>query len=581
MIRNDPSEFQPSSEKISGIWRGVIEDNRDPEKRGRCRIRIFGIHTDVKEKTKFEGIPTDELPWAEPAYSLMEGGVSGFGSWCVPVQGSQVFLFFENGHILKPRFFASIPGIPTDPQFDETAKNGSKDYKTRMRDNSKKIYERVQNSPSDIEFLNSNELGSLSKRWESGNAGPYAISSGQGDPGGVSYGSYQFASNRGTVEPFVKTLPPEIQSNFEGLTPGTPEYSAAWRESVNQMGADEFYQYEHSYVKAQYYDTAANRINRSTNINANERSAGVQDMIWSMSVQHGPEGANRIMKNAGVTNDMSDEEIINRCYKERSNVDKYFKNSSPAVKDSVTQRFQAEHRMALAKSDVQHPPAEDVIPEKLATATPKDFEKDIALSDEEFKKSFQDGFEKDTTQIGGFEDPTGAYPTVKRLNEPSAHRLFRENGQDTILDIKKENIKKNIEIAQNKGSWNEPNPAYAPEYPHNTVIATHSGIVIEIDSTPNKQRLHIFHPSNTYVEIDYDGNMVIRNSGNKYEITEQNSYKLIERDLNETINNNKTTYVKGNEFIEVGSNKKITIGGNYDIEVSGTCNLKADKINLN
>lgn len=94
----------------------------------------------------------------------MEGGVSGFGSWCVPVQGSQVFLFFENGHILKPRFFASIPGVPTDPQFDDDAKEGSQDYKGRMREQAKKLYDRIQNNPDDIEFLNSNELGSLSKR---------------------------------------------------------------------------------------------------------------------------------------------------------------------------------------------------------------------------------------------------------------------------------------------------------------------------------------------------------------------------------------------------------------------------------
>lgn len=580
MIRNDPAEFQPSSEKIQGIWRAVIEDNKDPEKRGRCRVRVFGIHTDVKIKTQYEGIPTDELPWAEPAYSLMEGGVSGFGSWCVPVQGSQVFLFFENGHILKPRFFASIPGVPTDPQFDNDAQEGAQDYKGRMRDQAKKLHERIQNNPDDIEFLNSSELGSLSKRWESGSAGPYAISSGQGDPGGVSYGSYQFASNRGTVEPFVATLPPEIQSNFDGLTPGTPEYSTAWRESVNQMGADNFYQYEHAYVKAQYYDNAANKVNQSLGINANERSAGVQDMIWSMSVQHGPAGANRIMKSAGVTNDMTDEEIINRTYKERSNVDKYFKSSSPEVKNSVTQRFQAEHKMALAKANVENPPAEEVIPENLATASADDLAKDSQLSDAEFKKSYQEGYEKDTTQISGFEDPEGSYPTVKRLNEPSAHRLFREEGGDTILDIKKENVKKGVELAQNKGTWNEPTPAYAPEYPHNTVIATHSGIVIEIDSTPNKQRLHIFHPSNTYVEIDFEGNMVIRNSGNKYEITEQNSYSLVERDKNETINNNKTSFVKASDFTQVGANKKITIGGNYDIEVGGTCNITASEVNL-
>jgi hypothetical protein len=171
-----------------------------------------------------------------------------------------------------------------------------------------------------------------------------------------------------------------------------------------------------------------------------------------MSVQHGPAGAERIMKNAGVTNDMSDEEIINRCYSERSNVDKYFKSSSPAVKNSVTQRYQAEHRMALAKANVTNPPAEEEMPEELATATAEDFEKDIALSDSDFKKSFQEGYEPPSQEDVGFTDPNAEYPTVRRLNEPSAHRLFRENGSDTILDIKKENVKTGIELAQNKGT---------------------------------------------------------------------------------------------------------------------------------
>lgn len=45
------------------------------------------------------------------------------------------------------------------------------------------------------------------------------------------------------------------------------------------MGADEFHNYEKAYVKENYYDVAANNVNRSTGINANERSAGVQDMI--------------------------------------------------------------------------------------------------------------------------------------------------------------------------------------------------------------------------------------------------------------------------------------------------------------
>lgn len=114
MIKNYPQDFITQDEKLPGIYRGVVEDNNDPEERGRCRIRIFGVHTENKNKGSLDGIPTDELPWAEPALGLFEGSISGYGAWTVPLKGSHVFLFFENGHIMHPRFFASVPGSPTD-----------------------------------------------------------------------------------------------------------------------------------------------------------------------------------------------------------------------------------------------------------------------------------------------------------------------------------------------------------------------------------------------------------------------------------------------------------------------------------
>lgn len=39
-------------------WQGVVEDNNDPLKLGRCKVRILGYHTDDKKQ-----IPTDALPW--------------------------------------------------------------------------------------------------------------------------------------------------------------------------------------------------------------------------------------------------------------------------------------------------------------------------------------------------------------------------------------------------------------------------------------------------------------------------------------------------------------------------------------
>ncbi len=111
MIKNELRDLRTSDGKLYGIFRGVVEDNADPLLAGRCKVRVFGIHTATKIKTVTEGIPTAELPWAEPALSLLEGSISGYGLWTVPLNGSHVFVFFENNHILNPRFFASAPGI--------------------------------------------------------------------------------------------------------------------------------------------------------------------------------------------------------------------------------------------------------------------------------------------------------------------------------------------------------------------------------------------------------------------------------------------------------------------------------------
>jgi len=113
MLKNQPEDIKLRTGKFNGIYRGVVEENVDDLKMGRVRVRIFGLHTSRKTKSDTEGIPTSELPWAEPACSLIEGSISGFGLWAVPLKGSHVFLFFENGNYTQPRYFATIPGIPT------------------------------------------------------------------------------------------------------------------------------------------------------------------------------------------------------------------------------------------------------------------------------------------------------------------------------------------------------------------------------------------------------------------------------------------------------------------------------------
>lgn len=84
-------------------WMGVVESRDDPLNMCRCRVRIFGLHTDNKEL-----IPTDDLPWALP-------GFSPNSSWnsSTPIVGDYVFGFFVDGSSSQaPIMLAVFPGIP-------------------------------------------------------------------------------------------------------------------------------------------------------------------------------------------------------------------------------------------------------------------------------------------------------------------------------------------------------------------------------------------------------------------------------------------------------------------------------------
>jgi hypothetical protein len=268
---------------LNGFYRAVVEENNDPDKRGRVRVRIWGLHTEKKIKSDTEGIPTNELPWAEPCLPIHEGGVSGFGMFGVPLQGSHVMIFFESGNISQPRYFASLPSFPT------------------------------------------------------------------------------------------------------------------------------------------------------------------------------------------------------------------------------------------IKSD----------------------------------------------KTTGFNDPQGKYPLEKRLNEPDYHRLARGVTDKTLVEKKNSDKAQGVATASGE-TWNEPS-LYGTVYPHNFVIVTHAGVVIEMDSTPDHNRLHLYHPSNSYIEIGHDGDMIIRNQSNRYNIVLGSS----------------NSHVKGNENITADENVNIFAGTDVNIKATGNVNIEGGTVNIN
>jgi hypothetical protein len=191
-------------------------------------------------------------------------------------------------------------------------------------------------------------LGQTSRSFESGNRGAAAISSGRGDHGGASYGTYQLASAGGANSTLSKFLNASgYASQFAGLKPGSPEFNAKWRQIAANDPA--FGAAQHDFIKSTHFDPQMAMLGKA-GIDLSKRGAGVQDAVWSTSVQFG--GQTSLIKSALAGKDaskMSDAEIVSAIqnYKIAHNSD-LFKSSSSAIQASTLNRAGTERDRLLA-----------------------------------------------------------------------------------------------------------------------------------------------------------------------------------------------------------------------------------------
>lgn len=90
-VLKDFIEKHLSKRKLT-MYTGVVEDNNDPDKLGRCRIRVYGIFDD-------KNITTSSLPWALPEQSFVGSNV---GNFVVPPVDTLVRVYFDDDDIYKP-----------------------------------------------------------------------------------------------------------------------------------------------------------------------------------------------------------------------------------------------------------------------------------------------------------------------------------------------------------------------------------------------------------------------------------------------------------------------------------------------
>lgn len=94
----------------------------------------------------------------------------------------------------------------------------------------------------------------------------------------------------------------------------------------------------------------------------------------------------------------------------------------------------------------------------------------------------------------------------------------------------------------------EPASPYNAQYPYNYVYQTPRGHVVEIDDTPDAERIHIYHKSGTFVEMHPNGDVVTQHK---------------------------------NGFRTVTGNDKLHVTGNLNIVADGDITIDGRTINLN
>jgi murein DD-endopeptidase MepM/ murein hydrolase activator NlpD len=199
-------------------------------------------------------------------------------------------------------------------------------------------------------------LGILSAKYETGGRGPGTVSTGKGDRGGVSYGSYQMASKLGVPRGFVTQSGFQWFADFKGLVQGTPPFSACWKR-IAQADPHAFHEAQHAYIKKTHYDVLCAKILSDDKVDVNSRSRALQNVVWSTAVQHGGKCSivHKACRKVAVApgNPGYDEALIRAIYAERGKPGAngglaYFSGSSKDMQKGVANRFRSELKDALA-----------------------------------------------------------------------------------------------------------------------------------------------------------------------------------------------------------------------------------------
>jgi peptidoglycan hydrolase-like protein with peptidoglycan-binding domain len=204
-------------------------------------------------------------------------------------------------------------------------------------------------------------LGTTSMQYETGGRGAGTVSTGVGDPGGVSYGTYQLSSRQpdgrpGTICEYLGQS--RYADRFEGLAPASPEFGRAWRELATSE--PDFAHDQHEFIRRTHYDIQVERL-KERGIDLSTRGPAVQDALWSTSVQYRgrtpgivEQGLERAHGDRVDLSALTDAQIVTAIQTQKlDRNDAYFRSSPESTRNNIEKRIvrELDDLLVLARAE--------------------------------------------------------------------------------------------------------------------------------------------------------------------------------------------------------------------------------------
>ena len=521
------------------LYTGVVENRQDPLKLGRCQVRVVGLHNHDRTSLK-----TEDLPWAYPMQPLTSAAMSGIGhSPLGPVEGTWVVLLFRDDDEQQPVIMGTLGGIP------QAVTNIT-------QDNDQMVLKEDGLLPGS-EQTTTDKNGDLVKSNDAADAA-------QVEDVGVNPASSYTPSNDAVA----------LIKKFEGLRLNAYQDSVGvWTIGYGSTSINGTPVYPgQTITQAQADQALLDHMKQSVSpiIGSKTKAPITQSMYDALCCFTYNLGSGTYSKSSLLR------ELNSSKYLDAATLFSDYNKAGGKVLAGLVKRRTAEKDLFL--KDGTPSLTGDLTP-ATSTTTPIDSKDSKGTTSSGHKDS-------GLAQVLGFRDPKGKYPLY--LNEPDTNKLARhEDIKKTIVYKKELAREKGVLTAQDK-SWDQSKVPYNSTYPFNHVFMTESGHIMEFDDTPNSERIHTYHKSGTFSEIDANGTQVNRIIGDKYEILERNGFVhikgtanvTIDGDHNVRVNNALNLDVHGKVTVNIYNDAVMNVSGQMDLSVREAFNVRARSINM-